>query len=426
MQPTDITELVLENLPRSGSQTKLWDTRIPGFGALVGKGISFVVQGRIGDKQTTLSLGRWAPPRRRANDPALRSRTITVLQARAKATDWLAAMRRGEDPRGGSGVAGGPTFATALSLHTSRMQKNGASHRGLDTIKREVDLHLAPWKERMLSTITRTECRELHERLTEANGPYLANRILRHVRAIWNSALKEHDLPANPTIAVHWNTEERRQEPIPWDKLPAWYAAVQALGEERTNERGDKRSGNPVRRDYNLVVLLTGLRRMDAATVRWESVNFVARTLTRPNPKGGRKRAFSIPLSKACIELLERRKRENKNDAGWAFPTWALKTKECALCEALGLDGHVAGKVTHMSEPKEDDDVLVSPHRLRDTYTSALAALDPPVSPYAIDVLTNHRPPRGTVTAGYISFDADDLRKAQERVSRFLLGKTRR
>ena len=38
--------------------------------------------------------------------------------------------------------------------------------------------------------------------------------IMRYVRAIYNTALKEHDLPANPTVAVHWNKEERRQEPI--------------------------------------------------------------------------------------------------------------------------------------------------------------------------------------------------------------------
>lgn len=83
---------------------------------------------------------------------------------------------------------------------------------------------------------------------------------------------------------MHWNKEERRQEAIPWADLPAWRTAIGKL--------------SAVRRDYQLVVLLTGLRRMDAATIRWEHVDFAARTLHRPNPKGGRDRAFTIPLSR--------------------------------------------------------------------------------------------------------------------------------
>ena len=67
------------------------------------------------------------------------------------------------------------------------------------------------------------------QQLTKQNGPYLANRVMRHVRAAWNTALKEHELPANPTIAVHWNKEHRRQEPIPWASLPAWWTTVSTL-----------------------------------------------------------------------------------------------------------------------------------------------------------------------------------------------------
>ncbi|HWU91470.1 MAG TPA: hypothetical protein VN253_29585 [Kofleriaceae bacterium] len=204
-----------------------------------------------------------------------------------------------------------------------------------------------------------------------------------------------------------------------------------------------------VLRDYQLVVLLTGLRRRDASSIRWEHANLTdkpissrawnasrarwdeielaPRTLRRPNPKGGSDRAFAIPLSRACVEILERRRVENLDDAGWAFPTIALKDRACDLCSELGLPPHIAGARIHLVEPKEavkEDGacVIVSPHRLRDTYTSALVEVGG-ISGYAIDVLTNHRPPRGSVTAGYISLSTDHLAECQERVSEFLLAK---
>lgn len=413
--PIEFSERWLEGfaLGPGEDRAKHWDSKVPGLGVIFGRRrVSFIVQHRVKGEQRSVTIGHWAPSKLRALDAAIRNASLTLLQARGKAITVLGQMRSGVDPRGEDAPQAqpvSPTLRAALELHLGSMRKAEASARGIKTIESETKKYLEHWLDRPLHEITRTDCRELHDDQTKTKGPYVANRVMRHLRAIWNTCLKEHDLPANPTIAVQWNKEHRRQEPIPWSKLAEWRTALDSLSE--------------IRRDYNLVVLLTGIRRMDAATIRREHVDLKAKTLHRPNPKGGEDRAFTIPISKECADVFKRRLANNVLDEGWIFPTDSLKDRECAECQALGLPNHKAGTRTHLMEPKEDADELVSPHRLRDTYTTALGALDPPVSGFVIDVLTNHRPPRGSVTAGYIDLTADDLRKAQQRVSKFLTSK---
>ena len=414
-------------------RARLWDSKLTGFGVTIGKRrVTFVAQRRVNGEQRTVVVGHWGT----AKERALALDLMTVNRARDAASLALADMKRGQDPRGERWNGTGPTLADAFDLHVARMKTDEATASSIATITRERDKYLADWMQRSLHDIQRSDCRELHQQLSKKHGPYLANRVMRHVRAAWNTALKEHDLPANPTIAVHWNKEHRRQEPIPWSNLPAWHAIVSTL--RPVIENGKRVGAEPgVRGDYYLFMLLTGLRRMDAATVRWEHIDEEEAVLVRPNPKGGKERAFKIPLSSECVKLLARRKRDNTNvfpdgDEGWVFPTRSLKEKACPLCAALGLPGHGKGTVVHLMEGKqqkinaetgEAERILPSPHRLRDTYTSALVEVGG-ISPFAIDVLTNHRPPRGSVTAGYIDLSTEHLAECQERVTRFLMAKT--
>ncbi len=425
-----LTEKSLDRvkLPAGKAQLLVWDEEVPGFGVVVGRRLS------------TFIANYWTHGSKRRQVIARRGEirddgdAWTVTHARQRAKEILGKVAGGGDPSFELRKReGGPTLADAFDLHVSRMRADKASASSIATITRERDKYLEKWMSRPLEQIERVHCRELHEQLSKRHGPYLANRVLRHIRAAWNTALKEHDLPANPTIAVHWNKERRRQEPIPWTSLPAWLETVNSIEPIVVNgKRIGTRPG--IRGDYQMFLLLTGLRRMDAATVRWEHVDLEEGKLHRPNPKGGKERAFTIPLSSECVRILERRRNENRasflqGDGGWVFPTRSLKDKACALCAALEQPPHAAGSVVHLIEGKQQKRakgevkrILPSPHRLRDTYTSALVEVGG-ISPFVIDVLTNHRPPRGSVTAGYVDLSLEHLADCQERVTRFLLSK---
>ncbi|HEX9708928.1 MAG TPA: tyrosine-type recombinase/integrase [Candidatus Thermoplasmatota archaeon] len=303
-----------------------------------------------------------------------------------------------------------PTFAEAIAMHVRAMRAKRCSARSIDTLTEETARHLADWLERPLASIGRNECALRHEHLSDAAGPWVANRVLQQFRAVYNTAARRfEELPAtNPVVAVTFNRVRRRREPIPWGRLPAWRAAVERLR-------------NPVRRDLQLFLLFTGLRSLDARTVRWEHVDLGAGSVHRPRPKGGEERAFTVPLARVVLELLRRRQSGNHalpgfdgDDAGWVFPARDR-----------------GGRVTHVVEPKEQRYVpgpggrlrkvrhLPSPHRLRDTFASA--AHEARVHPLDLKVLMNHAlPGSGDVTMGYIRPSIEHLRGCVEAVAGFL------
>jgi integrase len=292
-----------------------------------------------------------------------------------------------------------PTLAQAIELHLRAMRAKRCAARSMAAFHEECARHLASWLERRLASLSRHEVATRHEELTESSGPYLANRVMQQFRAVYNTAARRFEaLPAaNPVLAVTFNRVKRRRQPIPWTELAAWRREVERLA-------------NPVRRDLQLVLLFTGLRSLDARTIRREHVDLDAGTLHRPKPKGGEDRAFTIPLATPVRRILAGRLAALvEDDAGWVFPTRDR-----------------AGRATHVVEPKEQRVVggrkvsrLPSPHRLRDTF--ATAAHEARVHPLDLKVLMNHAlPAADDVTLGYIRPSVEHLRESAERVARFL------
>jgi len=329
---------------------------------------------------------------------------VTVEQARAQARILVADILKGIDPaaRKREQAARGTTLREAMDMHAASMRARECVPLSIERMYSEMEDHLGDWLPRPIAEITRGDCAQRHERITTQRGRYAANRALRHFRACYNTANRRTEgLPPNPTIAVTYNKESRRQEPIPWDSLPSWAASVDTIT-------------NPVRRDLQRFILFTGLRSTDAKTVRWEHVDFTAGTVHRPKPKGGVDRAFTVPLSKPAIDILRRRQLENRimcaDDAGWAFPS---RNRE--------------GQVTHVEEVKEQRyekgkkvGFLPSPHRLRDTFATAAHEAD--VQWMDLKVLLNHvLPGTNNVTAGYIRPSVEHLRGCVARVAVFLL-----
>jgi integrase len=145
----------------------------------------------------------------------------------------------------------------------------------------------------------------------------------------------------------------------------------------------------------------TGLRRQEAATLRWEQVDLKTKTLRIIDTKNNV--PHTLPLSTYLRTLLQARLAAAKSD--FVFP-------------APSATGHI------MESRKQIDKVVASSgipftiHDLRLTFITIAESLDIPA--YALKRLLNHKM-HNDVTAGYIVSDVERLRIPMQRITDFML-----
>jgi integrase len=276
------------------------------------------------------------------------------------------------------------------------MKKLGRSNKSKKDYQYKLDAHLSDWLDRPLIEITREACNTRHTEIGENNGTYMANGVMRVLRAIWRRAMREHsELPVSPTINVDFYPEKGRKAVIAdW---PAWWESIQKIE-------------SPARRDFYTWLAYTGCRAGETMTMAWENVDLDKGLVLFPVTKTEK---LELPLSDFLIKFLRKRKEHVTKEFGarckWVFPSDSAKT------------GHVDGKLT----PKEAALFKEhwSPHTLRHSWIT-LADQKVKISDAHQRALTNHKPRRsknGDAHAGYIHPDIEDIRKSQQLMTDYML-----
>lgn len=359
------------------------DTELKGFFVVVGKlRRTFTVQGdlRHGGKRASsirVSIGSTSEMSTRA--------------ARAIAKEYLAQISRGRHPKDEKRAEGTPAALAAGKGQTladitlrqaweryleAHLIRKNRSEKTIDGYRDHVERIFADWLDTTLHEFATDPARvaKKHDELTRDCGPYMANGSMRTLRAIYNHARKTNrSLPSdNPVDAVDWNEEERRNTGMGSADLKGWFAQLAALD-------------NPVRREFHLFTLLCGSRPTALQEAKPDHIDFRCRTLRIPKPKGGRKKAFDIPLSRQMILCLVRAIRFGRQmypvqAQEWVFP-------------AESASGHLA-------ETKEDREILSKwGNDLRQTFRTIAASAG--VSEIDAKLLMNHAIPG--VNGGYIT-----------------------
>ena len=137
------------------------------------------------------------------------------------------------------------------------------------------------------------------------------------------------------------------------EELPAFDRAVDALE-------------NDVAQDFVKLLLFTGLRRSEAAALRWEEIDFATKTIRLPAKRTKAGRRLDLPMSSFVRDLLIAR-RAIGNDHGWVFP-------------ANSRSGHMEEPSSAFEAIEKRSGIKVSSHDLRRTYTTIAESTD--ISPW--------------------------------------------
>lgn len=368
------------------TQTIYRDEALPGFGLLVGSGgtKSFFVEKRVNGKVKRISIGRYGH--------------ITPTQARTKALELLSDISLGHDPaaKKKASLAKGLTLKQAYDdyLKTRKNLKPGT----IKTYRILFDGCIADWYSKRMVDISKDMIEARHQQIGET-APARANNVMRTLRAVFNHAMtKYEDSEGSPLIAVNpvdrlsqsrgWYEVKKRKGHLKPHELKPWFEATQQLPSETV-------------KDYLHLVLFTGLRRTEAASMRWDQVSFEDDTFTVPDTKN--KEPHTLPFSQYIKSLLQRR--HSAKDSEWVFPS--------PLNDSYLKDPRGSMEYVH-----EHFGRTITLHDLRRTFITIAESLDIPA--YALKKLINHRDPND-VTAGYIVSGVDRLRVPMQKVADFIL-----
>jgi integrase len=363
-----LTKQVIDATPFPPTgQVFVRDVELPGFALRVTQGRkSFILEKRIRGRMRRLTLGPYGP--------------LTVEQARTLANIHVGAIAQGLDPaQVRQDRLHEPTFA---DLTDQYLERHAPRKRSARDDRAMLQTHLAVFRTRKLTDLSRNDVARLHATVG-ATAPYRANRLVALLRKMFNLA-RDWGLYAgeNPATRIQFFKEESRDRFVQPEELPRLF---QAIAEEP----------NSSVRGVLLTALLTGARRTEVLTMRWEDVSLTRAEWRIPQTKAGR--PHLLPLPHALVTLLRRVPRVD--GVPYVFP---------------GQDG--TGPLHNMKRPWDRirtkagiQDVRF--HDLRRTVGSWLAGDGESLS--LIGKVLNHRDV--STTAIYARLNLDPVRQALER-----------
>ena len=308
------------------------------------------------------------------------------------------------------------TFSQVLDQYLTERKHKLAESTVKDYL-RLMDTYLAAWKNTPLEAIDEAA---VVAKFTSITAPSRANYSFRLVRLIFNYAKSIRDDEGKPVVTVNpvdvlsqrrlWHTDKPRREVIDLAALKPWWSAVRQLdsgGSERTRDGRFAAGGSAANsnaatvRDFLVFLLLTGLRRNEAATLQWENVDLLGKMFV-VSVRTKNHEPHSLPLSDFLFAMLKRRYADPQRTAYvFAGETGPLGNTNKQIAKVVAASG-----------------VQFSAHTLRRTFASIAESLDIPY--LALKRLLNHKA-MDVTGKHYTVIGVERLRDPMQRICDFIL-----
>ncbi len=383
-----LTKSVVEKLPLpTDSPTFYRDEEIRGFGIKVFTtgAKTFFLEKKINGRSRRMSIGRFGE--------------VTAEQARKEAIRLAGQIVTGGDPVADKAQKRMASKVLREVFETYMTRRDLKPQTLLD-IRRCMNEVYPDWLDKAFVRITPDMIVKRHAEYGQQHSAARANLAMRYLRAIFNFAMVEYTdaegrslLEQNPvrklSLTKGWYRIEQRRHLIRPHELGAWFRAVRDID-------------NPVLRDYLTLLVLTGLRRQEAATLTWTEVDLIGKTLTIPDPKN--RQPHTLPLSDFLYAMLQAAHARRINE--YVFP-------------GNGASGHLVEPRKQIAKVVAACGIPFTPHDLRRTFATVAESLDIPA--YAVKALLNHKQ-AGDVTQGYLQISPERLRRPMQTITDYLLG----
>jgi integrase len=361
--------------PRRGGDLVVFDSELSGFGVRI----------KPSGRKSYLIQYRNAGGRSRRLTIAGHGR-MTADEARDEAKQLLAAAPRGEDPAEERHRAlRAPTIAQLAALYLERharpRKKTAIADESM--LRRYV---LPAFGSQKVEAITRADVARLHHEL--ADKPLAANRVLALISVMFNLAESWGLRPqaSNPCRHLKRYSERKRERFLSAEEIQRLGAAlVESQGVEHPSALAAIR-----------LLLLTGARKSEILTLKWEEVDLERYALRLPDSKTGAK---VIALGGPAAALLARLDRCEGNP----YVCWG----NSAGSHFIGLQ-HAWQRIRRRAQLP-----AVRLHDMRHAYASfgAASGLGLPI----LGALLGHKTP--ATTARYAHLANDPLRAAADRIA---------